>query len=118
VESLETSSNPPSPKVWGSVDKDEKHAMELDLTCSSYEDYDWMKVKKMLWRYFQGEQQNNELVVELIKIARGGVGSSDCYIGLFCLGIFTFVWMQPVERKKAIEVDFFITQHNFFMIQG
>ncbi|CAD7924342.1 unnamed protein product [Amoebophrya sp. A120] len=97
--------------VWGTPTKAEKHAIELDLECSSYQDYDWLHVKRQLWWFFDDievQSHNMTLIHEILYLAKSKP-QTDCYIGLFCLGLFTFLFMEPENRAKSVVLSTFLS---------
>ncbi len=53
----------PPPRVWGVPDKAEKHAIELDLECATYRDLDWLRVKRLLWRFFDDLERSSQVLL-------------------------------------------------------
>eukprot|EP00392_Amoebophrya_sp_AT5.2_P011556 g11635.t1 len=95
---------PRQARVWGVPNKAEKHAIELDLECASYRDFDWLHVKRSLWRFFdelETQSRNLTLIQEILLLAKSKP-QTDCYIGLFCLGLFTFLFMEPANRARSV----------------
>lgn len=135
--------------VWGRPDKAEKHAIELDLECTTYQDLDWISVKDKLWKVVrsstyaerrrriaesdmlraqfshvpdlekrpdptstshshQQDGQEEVLIAELVGLAKSRP-ATDCYLGLFSLGLFTFLFMGSQQRTNAVVLSKFLS---------
>jgi len=85
----------------------EKHASELDLGCSSYDEgIDWVLVQRRLKTFVKEPHAEHSFLEELLSLGRGRP-QTDCYIGLCSIGYLSLLFMEPERRSRAMGASLF-----------
>jgi len=85
----------------------EKHASELDLGCSSYEEgIDWVLVQKQVKAFVKEPHSQHSFLEDLLALGRSRP-QTDCYIGLCSIGYLSLLFMEPERRSRAMAASLF-----------
>eukprot|EP00397_Hematodinium_sp_SG-2012_P026596 GEMP01027879.1.p1 GENE.GEMP01027879.1~~GEMP01027879.1.p1 ORF type:complete len:636 (+),score=143.92 GEMP01027879.1:141-2048(+) len=95
-----------SDSIAGVRTKDDKHATELDLSCLSYDDFNWAAIKADMWEV--AETMDVNILKPIVALLKTNP-NTDCYLGQHTAGLLSIIFMQPHQRVFAVEHSEFVS---------